>query len=218
MMRLIRVPAFVLALTWCVPVTVWAASSGTPAALPPDQVVQQTAQQMINAINAKGEELKQHPQELYDLVGKILLPHFDFTYASQLVLGPYWRSATPAQRQAFQEAFYRFLVNSYSNGLLQGNYSERNLKVEPWRGDVDDKYAFVRTQVLRADAPPVHVVFSMVRTPQGWKAFDLSIEGVSYVMNYRNQFGPEIQQKGLNALIARLNTDARKPPPKANGS
>ena len=217
-MRAARLSALILALTLCVPPMVSAASSATPAVLPPDQVVQQTEQQMIDAINAKRDELRQHPQELYDLVGKILLPHFDFTYASQLVLGPYWRSATPAQRQAFQDAFYKFLVNSYSNGLLQGNYSKRNLKVEPWRGEADDKYAFVRTQVLRANGPPVHVVFSMVRTLQGWKAFDLSIEGVSYVMNYRNQFGAEIQQKGLNALITRLNADASKPPAKGNGS
>ena len=218
MMRITHLPVLMSALIVCVPAMGFAASSATSSMPPPDQVVQQTEQQMIDAINAKRNDLKQHPQELYDLVGKILLPHFDFTYASQLVLGPYWRSATAAQRQAFQEAFYKFLVNSYSNGLLQGNYSQRNLKVEPWRGEADDKYAFVRTQVLRANAPPVHVVFSMVRTPRGWEAFDLSIEGVSYVMNYRNQFGPEIQQKGLDALIARLNADASKPPPKGSGS
>lgn len=195
-----------------------ALAADTTPVVPPDQVVQQTAQQMISAINAKRDELKLHPQEIYKLVGDILLPRFDFAYASQLVLGPYWRSATTTQRHAFEDAFYKFLVNSYSNGLVQGNYSERNLKVEPWHGSSDDKYAFVRTQVLRANAPPLQVVYSMVRTPQGWKAFDLSVEGVSYVMNYRNQFGPEVQQKGLDALIARLNAEAAKPPPTGGGS
>ncbi|MGH8282023.1 MAG: MlaC/ttg2D family ABC transporter substrate-binding protein, partial [Gammaproteobacteria bacterium] len=104
---------------------------------PPDQVIKQTATQMFAAVNSKHDELKQHPQELYEIIGKILLPHFDFDYASRLVLSPYWRSATPEQRKAFEDAFYRFLVNGYANGLLHGNYSARNLKVDPWRGSAE---------------------------------------------------------------------------------
>lgn len=206
------VPATVL----CMPAMTLAANGSTPAITPPDQVVQQTAQEILTEVNTERVALKQDPQKLYALVGKLLLPHFDFAYASQLVLGPYWRSATPAQRKAFEDAFYRFLVNSYANGLLNGNYSERNLKVEPWRGSADDTRAMVRTQVLRLNAPPVQVDYAMVRTPNGWKAFDVSIEGISYVLNYRNQFGPEIQQKGLDALITRLHAEANKGPAPQN--
>ncbi|MGH8282862.1 MAG: MlaC/ttg2D family ABC transporter substrate-binding protein, partial [Gammaproteobacteria bacterium] len=186
---------------------------------PPDQVIKQTATQMFAAVANKRDELKQHPQDLYAIIGKILLPHFDFDYASRLVLGPYWRSATPEQRKAFEDAFYKFLVRSYSDGLLNGNYSERNLQVEPWRHGSNDNYATIRTKVLRANAPPVQVDYIMKRTKDGWKAFDVSIEGISYVMNYRNQFGPEIQQKGIDELIKRLNADAGKgPAPQTKGS
>lgn len=196
-----------------------AADKSSSISLPPDKVVQQTATQMLAAVSSKSTELKQHPEELYDLIGKILLPHFDLGYASRLVLGPYWRTATPAQRQAFQDAFYKFLVNSYANGLLQGNYSDRNLQVEPWHGSAEDNHAMVRSKVMRANAPPVQVDYAMVRTKDGWKAFDVSIEGISYVMNYRNQFGPEIQQKGLDELIKRLNTGAeRAPKPEVHSS
>ncbi|MGH8283952.1 MAG: MlaC/ttg2D family ABC transporter substrate-binding protein, partial [Gammaproteobacteria bacterium] len=80
----------------------------TTAIQPPDQVIKQTATQMFAAVNSKRDELKQHPQDLYGIIGKILLPHFDFDYASRLVLGPYWRSATPEQRKAFEDAFYKF--------------------------------------------------------------------------------------------------------------
>ena len=208
----------VLVLSLFLPAMAQAANSTAAVMPPPDQVVQQTAQAILTGVSSDRVALARDPAKLYALVGKLLLPHFDFDYASRLVLGLYWRSATPAQRKAFEDAFYRFLVNSYANGLLNGNYSARNLKVDPWRGSPEDTRAMVRTQVLRPNAPPVQVDYAMVRTPQGWKAFDVSIEGVSYVLNYRNQFGPEIQQKGLDALIARLNAEAAKPPPKAGGS
>lgn len=189
-----------------------ALASTATSALPPDQVIQHTATEMFSALNSKRDALKRDPEQLYDMIGKILLPHFDFVYASQLVLGPYWRSATPEQRKAFEGAFYKYLVRSYADGLLKGNYSERNIQVGPWNGSPNDKHAMVRSKVLRQNAPPVQVDYAMVRTKDGWKAFDVSIEGISYVMNYRNQFGPEIQQKGIDALIKRLNTDAAKGP------
>jgi len=209
----------ILATAMCLPAMASAANSSTPAVSQPDQMVQQTVQEILTEVSNDRAELKQDPRKLYALVGRLLLPHVDFEYASRLVLGPYWRSATPTQRKAFEEAFYRFLVNSYANGLLSGNYSERNLKVEPWRGSAEDTRAMVRTQVLRPSAPPVQVDYAMVRTKDGWKVFDVSIEGISYVLNYRNQFGPEIQQKGLDALIARLNAEANKAPAsKSQGS
>src|SRR5574337_2176912 len=120
-------------------VTAVDANTDTAALLSPTPVVQRTAQEILSQVSSQRVELERDPQQLYALVGKDLLPHFDFDYASRLVLGPYWRSATPAQRKAFEDAFYRFLVNSYANGLLNGNYSERNLQVEPWRGSSEDR-------------------------------------------------------------------------------
>ncbi len=210
--------ATITALFLCLPVL--AADNPASMALPPDQVILQTASQMLAAVNSRREELKKHPQELYDLIGKILLPHFDLGYASRLVLGPYWRAATPEQRQVFQDAFYKYLVHSYANGLLQGNYSDSNIKVDPWRGSDDDTRTMVRSKVSRSNgAPPIQVDYAMVRTQDGWKAFDVTIEGISYVMNYRNQFGPEIQQKGMDELIKRLNEEAGKgPAPQMQGA
>lgn len=218
MMRVTRLGVCILALSLCLPAMAQAATPGAAAMPPPDQVVEQTAQAILTQVNNNHVEFARDPEKLYAMVGKVLLPHFDFDYASRLVLGLHWRSATPVQRKAFEDAFYRFLVNSYANGLLHGNYSARNLKVDPWRGSASDTRAMVRTQVLRPNAPPVQVDYAMVRTPQGWKAFDVSIEGVSYVLNYRNQFAPEIEQKGLDALIARLRAEAAKPPAKIGGS
>lgn len=197
------------------------ADTTTSVPMPPDQVIEQTAKQMFAAVNGHQAELKRHSQELYGIIGKILLPHFDLNYASRLVLGPYWRSATPAQRKAFEGAFYKYLVHSYADGLLKGNYTEHNIQVEPWRGRPSDTRAMVRSKVMTGNRPPVEVDYAMVRTKDGWKAFDVTIEGISYVLNYRNQFGPEIQQTSLDALIKRLNTEVEKgpaPQPHGDGS
>ncbi|MGH8279734.1 MAG: MlaC/ttg2D family ABC transporter substrate-binding protein [Gammaproteobacteria bacterium] len=199
-----------LVLALCLPLPLLAAN--TPASAPPDQVIKQAVEQVFAAVNQNRATLAQNPSELDNLVGKILLPHFDFDVASRLVLGRYWRTATPAQRKAFQDALYKFLVNSYANALLKGNFSARNIQVDPWRGEPSDTRAMIRTKVSRPNASPVQVDYAMLRTQDGWKAFDVSIEGVSYVLNYRNQFGPEIEQKGLNALIERLNAEASRPP------
>lgn len=188
----------------------YADSVGAGVATPPDQVVRETAKSMFAAMNKDKADLKTHPEKLYGMIGKILLPHFDFDYASRLVLGRYWRSATPAQRKKFEDAFYQFLVHSYADGMLKGNYSERNIEVEPWRGADSDTRTLVRSKVTRQDGAPVEVDYAMIRTKDGWKAFDVTIEGISYVMNYRNQFGPEIEQNGMDALIKRLQADTAK--------
>lgn len=195
------------------------ADSGKPGTMPsPDQVVSDTAKHMFAAMEQHKSDLKQHPEKLYSLIGNILLPHFDFDYASHLVLGRYWRTATPAQRKAFEDAFYKFLVHSYADGMLKGNYSEHNVEVQPWRGTDSDTRTLVRSKVIRDNAAPIEVDYAMVKTKDGWKAFDVTIEGISYVMNYRNQFGSEIEQNGLDALIKRLNTDADKAGAAKSGS
>lgn len=204
-MRMLWVPMLAILLTSTM---VLADSVKSDGMLPPDKVVENTAKDMFSAMNANKSDLKQHPEKLYDLIGKILLPNFDFDVASRLVLGRYWHSATPTQRKAFEDAFYKFLVHSYANGMLKGNYSERNVAVEPWRGSESDTRAMVRSKVMRENAAPVEVDYAMVKTKTGWKAFDVTIEGISYVINYRNQFGPEIEKNGLDALIKRLNSDA----------
>lgn len=189
-----------------------ASADGPAPQLAPDQVVQQTAKSMFDTVNGKKDELQKNPQELYDTIGKILLPHFDFQRASLLVLGQYARGASDAQKKAFQDAFYKYLVHGYSDALLKGNYSQDSVQVEPYRpGSESGGVATVKTKVLRGNGtPPVQVDYKLINENGEWKAIDVVIEGISYVLNYRNQFGPEIQQKGLDALIKRLNDDADK--------
>ena len=103
-------------------------------------------------------------------------------------------------------------IRNYADGLLQGDYSTRNLQVDAWHGSENDKITIVKTHVLRPNAQPVAVDYQMVNTPQGWKAFDVTIEGISYVMSYAGQFKQEIQQKGLDELTKRLSDAAAQSP------
>lgn len=183
-----------------------ALADGAAASVPPDQVVQQTAKDVFDSVNAHRADLQKNPQDLYDLVGNILLPRFDFALASQLVLGQAWRTATPEQRKGFQDAFFKYLTRSYSDALVKGNYSERNIQVEPYRPGSDPDRATVRTKVLPNSGQPVEVDYVLRNENGEWKAFDVVIEGISYVHNYHDQFGPEIQKDGLDALIKRLST------------
>jgi phospholipid transport system substrate-binding protein len=183
-----------------------AAAPAAASGASPDQVVQQTAKEVFDTVNAKKAELQKDPQQLYEIVSKILLPRFDFALSSQLVLGQAWRTASAEQRKAFQDAFFNYLTHSYADALVKGNYSERNVKVEPYRPGSEPDRAMVKTQVQLSGSQPVEVDYVLRNESGQWKAFDVIIEGISYVHSYHDQFAPEIQKSGLDELIKRLNT------------
>jgi len=189
------------------------------AASGPEQVVRDTAAAMFDALDANSATLKADPGKVQPLVERILLPNFEVDYAARLVLGNHWRSATPEQQQRFQAAFVRFLTRTYGKAIV--TFKRDQLTFLPLRGPVDPKRTTVQTQVARASGAPIPVDYVLRETPQGWKVFDVVIEGISYVRNYRTSFGEEIERegkgdarKGLEALIKRLETakpDAAKP-------
>lgn len=175
------------------------------AAADPQAVVQGIADDLAKAIEGHQAELKNDREKLLKLIDGILLPHFDIDYASILVLGQYARSSTPAQRARFAKAFYESITHRYAEGLL--NYTRGRVKVLPTRGETNDKKTIVRTQVTLDDGKPVAVDYAFRKTADAqWKAYDVIVEGISYVTNYRNQVSAEIQKSSLDALIRRLET------------
>lgn len=170
----------------------------------PSEVVQKVSSQIIQALNANEAKLKSDPQYANQLVKKYLLPNFDFDLTSQLVLGRYWRTATPGQRKAFQEGFLHYLVSTYAKGLQ--HYDGAKVDVLPFRGDSSERYVKVRSQIVIPNRPPISVNYALVKHDEGWKLFDLIIEGVSYVRTYQTEFQSEIRHTSLDALIKRLQT------------
>lgn len=175
----------------------------------PDQVVQGIADDLGKAIDGHQAELKSDNDKLIKLIDGILLPRFDIDYASILVLGQYARSATPEQRARFAKAFYNSIAHRYAEGLL--NYTRGRVRVLPTKGEMNDKRTIVRTEVVLDDGKTLAVDYAFRKTKEGqWKAYDVIIEGISYITNYRNQVGAEIQKTSLDALITRLETQGEK--------
>ena len=146
--------------------------------------------------------VRKDPQAAAPLVDSTCCRIFDVDYAARLVLGKHWRTATDEQRKRFVDAFYQSLMRNYGDAIVE--FTADRLTILPFKGDRPRPSATVRTEVKRSNGTPVPVNYSMRATPQGWKAWDVTIEGISYVKNYRTDFGSEIDQKGIDAVIQRL--------------
>src|SRR5215470_4932693 len=168
----------------------------------PGEIVQQTAQSILKDLEANREAYRKDPAKVGQLVDKYLLPHFDTEYAAKLVLGQYWRTASPDQRKRFVDAFYHSLLTNYGSALTE--FTADRLRVLPSKVDPGDDHSVVRTEIKRDNGDRVSVNYSLRRTADGWKAYDVNIEGISYVKSYRDDFGSQIQQQGLDSVIARL--------------
>jgi phospholipid transport system substrate-binding protein len=176
----------------------------------PQELVDNSAKRMLAELDAHRAMYKGDPAKLDALVGNVLLPNFDTEYAAKLVLGQYWRSATPEQRKRFVDAFYHSLLRNYGAALV--DFTGDRFIVLPYKGDPSDTTATVRTEVKRSSGDKVPVNFSLHKTPEGWKAWDVVIEGISYVKSFRTDFASEIQQKGLDDVITRLEKEGRVGP------
>lgn len=179
-----------------------AAAPGAQSQQSPSDLVQQTAEGILKDLEANRAAYKKDPSKVGALVDKYLLPHFDTEYSARLVLGQYWRTATADQRKRFIDAFYHSLLNNYGNYLT--DFTADRLKVFPSRVDPNADRATVRTEIKRDNGDRIAVNYSLRKTPDGWKAYDVNIDGISYVKSYREDFGSQIQQQGIDAVIARL--------------
>ena len=161
---------------------------------------------MLADLDAHRADYRKDPARINALVDRILLPHFDTSYSARLVLGRHWTPATPEQRQRFIDGFYHALLTNYGTALL--DFTGDRLKVFPYKGDAAATNATVRTQVRKDDGSTVAVNYSLRRTDK-WMAWDVIIEGISYVKSFRDDFGAEIDQKGLDAVIERLEKQGK---------
>ncbi len=189
------------------------AAPANASTMGPQELVQNSAQRMLQELDANRAMYQKDPAKLDALVGNVLLPNFDSEYAARLVLGQTWRTATADQRKRFVDAFYHSLLRNYGAALI--DFTADRFVILPYKGEPDATQATVRTEVKRATGDKVPVSFSLHKTDGGWKAWDVVIEGISYVKSFRTDFGSEIQQKGLDEVINRLETDGKVGP---NGS
>ncbi|HEX4241619.1 MAG TPA: ABC transporter substrate-binding protein [Steroidobacteraceae bacterium] len=200
-----------------------AAAADTPAApaaaassAGPQELVENSAKRMLTELDANRAEYAKDPAKLDALVANVLLPNFDTDYAARLVMGQTWRTATPEQKKRFVDAFYHSLLRNYGSALV--NFTANRFQVLPYRGDPNATTATVRTQVKRDSGESVPVDFTLHKVNGEWKAWDVVIEGISYIKSFRTDLGSEIQQKGLDEVINRLETSGKAGPTPAPGT
>jgi phospholipid transport system substrate-binding protein len=187
-----------------------ATPTAPPSTLGPQELVENSAKRMLVELDANRAMYAKDPAKLDALVANVLLPNFDTEYAARLVLGQTWRTATPEQRKRFVDAFYHSLLRNYGAALV--DFTADRFNILPYKGDPNDTMATVRTEVKRSSGDKVPVNFSLRKTDGVWKAWDVVIEGISYVKSFRTDFGAEIQQKGLDEVINRLETSQKTAP------
>ncbi len=185
-----------------------AATSAEVDASGPRQLIDSAANAMLKELDAHRAGYRKDPTKVNKLVDRILLPHFDVDYAARLVLARHWRTATPEQRKRFIDAFYQRMLRNYGAALAE--FTADRLTVLPFKGDLASGQATVRTEVKRSNGEKIPVYYSLRKDDKGWKAWDVTIEGISYVKSFRDDFGAEIDQKGLDAVIQRLEAENRE--------
>jgi phospholipid transport system substrate-binding protein len=186
------------------------ASAAAPSALGPQELIENSAKRMLQELDANRPLYSKDPAKLDALVANVLLPNFDTEYAARLVLGQTWRTATPEQRKRFVDAFYHSLLHNYGNALV--DFTADRFNILPYKAEPADTTATVRTEVKRSSGEKVPVNFSLRKVDGVWKAWDVVIEGISYVKSFKTDFGSEIQQKGLDEVINRLETEGKVGP------
>ena len=175
----------------------------------PVALIRSTADYVLEQIRERKAELEKDSSGIYELVQERILPHFDFRVMSRGALGRYWRRATEAQKQRIAEEFQELLVRTYATTLL--NYSDQEVEYLPFRGKPDDKRVTVSTRVHDKGGPPIPINYRLYRTSDGrWKIYDVVVDGVSLVSNYRSSFAAEIKKGGIEGLITSLGEHNRK--------
>jgi phospholipid transport system substrate-binding protein len=172
----------------------------------PDAVIEGAVTELTEKLSGRKEELAEDRDALYAMINDILLPRFDRKLAAQLVLAKHWRTANDEQRERFINAFYNSLLRKYADGLLE--FDEDRIEVIEFRGDTSAKRSLVKTNVTLNDGTKVPVHYDLVNRGDRWLIFNVKVEGVSYVSNYRTELDSEIRASSLAAVIERLESEA----------
>ena len=172
----------------------------------PNLVIEESVTLLASKLDGRRDELAEDRDALYQIIDEILLPRFDRRFAAQVVLAKHWRTASEEQQTRFIEAFYQALVRKYADGVLE--FDPDMISVLPYRGDAEKKRTRVRSTVDLDDGSKVSVDYELVKRKAGWLVFNVVIEGVSYVRNFRAELDSEIRETSLDAVIARLESEA----------
>jgi len=165
-------------------------------------LVRDTSERMLAVLEKRRAEIDRNPSLIYALVEDIVLPHFDFDRITQSAVGRHWRDASPGQREALVKGFRQVLVRTYARALL--GYSGEEVRYLPVRPGRQADSVTVSTEVRGRGSPPIPIDYRLYRKGGAWKVYDVVVDNVSLVSNYRSSFAAQVRQGGIDGLIARL--------------
>jgi phospholipid transport system substrate-binding protein len=169
----------------------------------PDALVQQVTEEVLEIVRKDKDIQGGSTQKVIDLVDKKVLPHFNFPHMTALAMGKDWKKATPPQQQALTHEFKTLLVRTYANALT--GYKNQKIVYKPFKMNAGETDVLVRTEVLQPGSKPVQLDYSLEKLDGGWKVYDVVVAGISLVTNYRDQFGQEVRNGGVDGLIASIS-------------
>lgn len=189
---------FVLMFGWFTCIASFAAAGSDPVSM-----LQGIADNMIAGLKSKKANLKNNPAAVYDLAYKYVVPYADLPAMSQRVIPPAtWNKATPAQRAQFQKEFTRLLIRTYASAL--SSYQDQTVKFYPVRGNLSGRSVEVQSQISGSQGQPIGVTYRVVRSGNGWKLFDMSVEGVDMLESFRSQFADILASGDMAQLLQRM--------------
>ncbi len=168
----------------------------------PDELVKRTAEDVLATVKSDQDIQAGNQEKIFALAEEKIVPNFNFDKVSRMVLGKNWTKATPDQKTAFQTEFRTLLIRTYATALSK--YKNQTIEYKPLRMVSASNTASVKTQIVQPGGQPIAVDYSLEKQTDVWKVYDIVIEGVSLVTNYRGQFAQEIRQNGLDSLIKKL--------------
>jgi phospholipid transport system substrate-binding protein len=169
----------------------------------PQQQVEQTTERLLAKLRDNKDAYQQNPELLYDMVNQEVLKHFDFERMSRLVLGKHWASASDAQKTAFVSEFKQLIVRTYALSVLK--FTNQEVKFKPMSGDVAEKKVTVHSEVVDPDkGQRIPLAYSLYKPANDWLVYDVKVDHVSLVINYKSTYDQAINKDGLDALIASI--------------
>ena len=183
-------------------------SAALAADLPPDELARTTTQEVLAILKQDKELQSGNMNKVYQLVEAKVLPNFDFNRMTQLALGKHWPRATAKQKQALVTEFRNLLVRTYSTSLTA--YTNQTVDFKPLAMKPGDTDVTVRSEIRQPGGQPIPIDYAMYKTPFGWKVYDVSIDSVSLVTNYRASFANTIRQSGIDGLIKTMASQSAR--------
>ena len=168
----------------------------------PDALAKSVTDEVLAVIRADKDIQSGNQKKVLELVEAKVLPHFSFPRMTQLAMGRNWRSANPEQQKKLVAEFRTMLVRTYTTAFTQ--YKNQTVEYKPLRAVAGDTEVVVQSLIKQNSGPPVAVDYSMEKTDAGWKVYNMKIEGISLIENYRNSFNTEVQKNGVDGLITAL--------------